>query len=64
LKGALLLMTLMNDKYLLHIINEIISVVGLLKKYIYISISVGRLLPQIWIIHVIILEIGFLSLGY
>jgi hypothetical protein len=59
-------MTLMNDKYLLHIINEIISVVGLLKKYIYIyiSISVGRLLPQIWIIHVIILEIGFLSLGY
>jgi hypothetical protein len=26
----------MNDKYLLHIINEIISVVGLLKKILYI----------------------------
>ena len=36
LKGALLLMTLMNDKYLLHIINEIISVVGFLRNFLYI----------------------------
>jgi hypothetical protein len=39
-------MTLMNDKYLLHIINEMISVVGLLRNF-FISINIGRLSPHI-----------------
>jgi len=46
LKGDLLLMTLMNDKYPLHIINEMISVVGFLRNF-FISISIGRLSPHI-----------------
>jgi hypothetical protein len=36
LKSPLFFVVLMRDKYLLHIINEIVSVVGLLKDLLYI----------------------------
>jgi len=35
LESPLFLVTLMRDKYLLHVINEIISMVGLLKDLVY-----------------------------
>jgi hypothetical protein len=53
----------MRNKYPLHIINVIVSVVGLLRDLLYIykckeTITLDKN------IHVIVLEVGFLCLGY
>lgn len=49
-------MALMNEKYILYIINKMISVKGPLRVFLYL-ISVRKSLPHIWIIHIIILKV-------
>jgi hypothetical protein len=44
LESPLLSATLMGDIYLLHIINEIVSMVGPLRDFVYTYKSIGRLL--------------------
>jgi hypothetical protein len=44
LESPLLSATLMGDIYLLHIINEIVSMVGPLRDLVYTYKSIGRLL--------------------
>ena len=55
LESSLLLTTLIGDNYFLHIINEIVSMIDLLKDLVY-NYKYRENIYTIWIIHIIILD--------
>jgi hypothetical protein len=63
MKSPLFSVALIRDKYLLHIINKKISVICLLRDLLYIY-KCKNIINLTWIIHVIILEVEFLSPRY